>query len=138
MVPGGGGGGGGGWREWGQGYGTHLKFSIVDFICFNPSRLFNFNENLLPVKHVLYKSKVNIQKNRRLCISRVLSLSLSFISSSSTSLEFLLSLLCYVWWVNLFWHPMALLSDVTGEFLLASCRFTEWWRLLKKIKFALT
>ena len=79
-----------------EGCGALFKFSAIDFICFNPSRLFNFNENLLPVKHALYKSKVNIQKNRRLCISRVLSLSLSFFSSSSTSLEFLLSLLCYV------------------------------------------
>ena len=54
-----------------EGCGALFKFSAIDFICFNPSRLFNFNENLLLVKHVLYKSKVNIKKkkNRRLCIS---------------------------------------------------------------------
>ena len=47
------------------GYSTHLKVSTVDFICFNPSHLFNFNENMLPVKHVLYKSKVNIKKKKK-------------------------------------------------------------------------
>ena len=47
------------------GYSAHLKVSTVDFICFNPSHLFNFNENMLPVKHVLYKSKVNIKKKKK-------------------------------------------------------------------------
>ena len=87
-----------------EGCGTLFKFSAIDFICFNPSRLFNFNENLLLVKHVLYKSKVTTQKQEEkkkkkkkgLCISWVLSLSLLFFSSSSASLEFLLSLLCCV------------------------------------------
>ena len=45
-----------------EGCGTLFKFSTIDFICSNPSRLFNFNENLLLVKHVLYKSKVTTQK----------------------------------------------------------------------------
>ena len=83
-----------------EGCGALFKFSAIDFICFNPSRLFNFNENLLLVKHVLYKSKVTTQKQEEkkkgLCISWVLSLSLLFFSSSSASLEFLLSLLCCV------------------------------------------
>ena len=56
-----------------------LKISTVDFICFNPSRLFKFNENLLLVKHVLYKSKVNIQKKRK---KKDVSVSLGFSKKS--------------------------------------------------------
>ena len=79
-----------------EGCGTLFKFSAIDFICFNPSRLFNFNENLLLVKHVLYKSKVTTQKQEEKKKKKKVSASLGFFLSHSCSsvLPLLLSSSC--------------------------------------------
>ena len=80
-----------------EGCGALFKFSAIDFICFNPSRLFNFNENLLLVKHVLYKSKVTTQKQEeKKKKKKKVSASLGFFLSHSCSsiLPLLLSSSC--------------------------------------------
>ena len=79
-----------------EGCGALFKFSAIDFICFNPSRLFNFNENLLLVKHVLYKSKVTTQKQEEKKKKKKVSASLGFFLSHSCSsvLPLLLSSSC--------------------------------------------
>ena len=96
------------------GYSAHLKVSTVDFICFNPSHLFNFNENMLPVKHVLYKSKVNI-KIKKIDVFGSLEFSLS--RSLSSVLPLLLSRSC----------SLSLVLCVMGESLLVSHGFTQWF-----------
>ena len=95
------------------GYSTHLKVSTVDFICFNPSHLFNFNENMLPVKHVLYKSKVNIKKK----IDVFASLEFFLSRSLSSVLPLLLSRSC----------SLSLVLCVMGESLLVSHGYTQWF-----------
>ena len=99
-----------------EGCGALFKFSAIDFICFNPSRLFNFNENLLLVKHVLYKSKVTIQKQKKKKKKTSLHLSGSF--SLALVLQFFL---CFSRVLAL-----SLVLCVMVEYLLASCRFIEW------------
>ena len=96
------------------GYSAHLKVSTVDFICFNPSHLFNFNENMLPVKHVLYKSKVNI-KIKKIDVFGSLEFFLS--RSLSSVLPLLLSRSC----------SLSLVLCVMGESLLVSHGFTQWF-----------
>ena len=101
-----------------EGCGALFKFSAIDFICFNPSRLFNFNENLLLVKHVLYKSKVTTQKQEEKKKKKKRSLHLLGSFSLTLVLQFFL---CFSRVLAL-----SLVLCVIGESLLASCRFIEW------------